>query len=156
MKMKKTMRLILCMAASLLLGGLTHWLAGDAVGIYRNLYGHPPFSPPVLLFVLLMPLSALLNGAVMGMLWNRKTKRKRPAFWYYLAHILLALLSFVVFFRFGFFKAGAVLLIFCTMVLTYAVYQLFHFDGNLACLTVPYFLWMIFLCYLSVGITILN
>ncbi len=153
MNLKKLIRSLFYLFFPLVLGGLVGFLISSSID-YKFLI-LPPFSPPSYIFPIAWSIIYLLMGISYFLFSKKADYRLIEKFIYYFqlfVNLMWPILFFVWKWRFF-----SILWILLLDVLVLKMIQLFYKDNKIASyLNVPYFLWILFATYLTIGIYILN
>lgn len=138
-------------------GGLSGWLARDAIQAFNNTVAQPPLSPPQFLFPIVWGiLYALMGFSAARIFLQPQSNGQKAGLNLYVAQLIVNFFWTLLFFNaqaFGFAFLWILLLwaLVLWMILTFR-----KVDPLAARLQVPYLLWLSFAAYLNFGVWILN
>ncbi len=151
--MKKVIRFLFYLFTPLLMGGLVSFFIRNAID-YTSLV-QPPLSPPKILFPIAWTILYLLIGLAYA-LYKRKNKDFTNTDILYYLQLLVNGMWSIIFFLLKW-RFMAILWIICLIVLVIIlIRQFYHQNKTSAYLLIPYLLWILFACYLNIGIYLLN
>lgn len=138
-------------------GGLSGWLARDAIKLFNNTVAQPPLSPPQLVFPIVWGILYLLMGFSAARIYLKPQSTDRTkGLNLYVAQLIVNFFWTLLFFNaqaFGFAFAWILLLwlLVLWMILTFR-----KIDPLAAWAQIPYLLWLTFAAYLNFGVWLLN
>ncbi|WP_311407254.1 TspO/MBR family protein [Liquorilactobacillus uvarum] len=141
-----------------LIGSLSAFFAGDIKKIYNNLR-LPPLSPPDFVFGIVWPLLYLLIGISGFMLLRSslgKKSDKLSAFILYSIQLIVNFIWSIVFFNLNRYWLGLLLIIILDLLVLACIIQFFKISKIASILFYPYFAWILFATYLTLGVAVLN
>ena len=147
--------MLLCILISELMGFAGICLSGNILQIYRFIY-KPELAPSAVVFAVVLPVVYLCMGIVFYMVVSEKGVKGNVQLRWFCIQLIINLIWPVVFFRYRYFLAAALLVILLDIVLTRAIYYLFEMNGRAGCLMFPVFIWSLFSTYLCVGCASMN
>ncbi|MCT3308911.1 TspO/MBR family protein [Lactiplantibacillus pentosus] len=139
------------------IGSLSGWLSGDIKGIYNSL-SLPVLSPPDWLFGIVWPiLYALMAIAGYLIFYLATTQRERLMNTILFGtQLLLNFIWSIIFFSQSAYWWGLVVIIVLDLVVLMCLLQFYRSSRLAAGLMVPYFIWICFATYLTLGVALLN
>lgn len=156
-KLKPILLAIVFILAVEAIGALSGVLAGDIKGIYNKLE-LPPLAPPDFLFGIVWPILYALI-AVSGFLIFQKIKTDKrevqSALSYYVLQLFLNFIWSIIFFK-GYFWMGVFVILALDVVVLICLVKFSRLHHLSGILFAPYFIWILFATYLSVGVAFLN
>lgn len=151
------LHLIIWIVAIQIIGGLSALFAGDIKNIYTHL-SLPPLSPPNYLFGIVWPvLYALI--AISGYLIYRSSYSKHDKTMNYSLFGIQLFLNFIwsiVFFNNLQYWIGVIIIVILDIIVLLCVTNFYKSSKLAAYLLIPYFIWILFATYLSIGVAVLN
>lgn len=138
--------------------GLVSWLLSrQGTKIYAVAALKPPFSPPGWIFGVVWPILYGLMGIGAAMVWMEEDDplRKRGIN-LFVAQLIVNFFWSLIFFNlqaYGLAFFWLLVLLALAVWMAYTFYQVRTLAGYLQ---IPYVLWLLFACYLSAGVWILN
>lgn len=153
--MVKIKPLVISLAISLGVGGLSALLTKDAMKEFAQLE-QPPLSPPGWVFPVVWTVLFILMGVAAYLVWIENSPDKNGAMWLYGVQLAFNFLWTIIFFnteRRGFALIWLVILWFLIL----ATILRFRKESKTAWkLLIPYILWVTFAGYLNAGVWYLN
>lgn len=151
--MKKVIKTLFYLFFPLIIGGLVGFLISKSID-YKELL-KPPLSPPSFLFPIAWSIIYLLMGISYLLLSRKVDYRPIEKILYYIQLFVNAMWSIIFFlWKWRFF---AIIWILLLDILVYKMIKLFYkSEKKSAYLNIPYFLWILFATYLTIGIYFLN
>ena len=141
------LHLIIWIVSIQIIGSLSALFAGDIKNIYNHL-SLPPLSPPNYLFGIVWPvLYALI--AISGYLIYRSSYSKHDKTMNYF-------IWSIVFFNNLQYWIGVIIIVILDIIVLLCVTNFYKSSKLAAYLLIPYFIWILFATYLSIGVAILN
>ena len=160
-KWKKFVKIVICIAIPLIVGGVSAALAGDSMSKFGE-FNQPPLSPPAWLFPVAWTILYVLMGLASYLIMakkpaNQKDKKVRnTALIVYAIQLIFNFGWSLIFFLAGqFWIAFAWLMVMWAMIIALMVLAAKRSRGAVWCLA-PYLFWCTFAAYLNIGIAILN
>lgn len=153
--MIKLKLLIVNLIIPLGVGGISAWLTGDSMEVYKGVR-QPPLSPPGWVFPVVWTILFTLMGIAAYIVFMKNSESGRRALVVYGVQLAVNFVWPLLFFSAQWFAAafywliGLWLLIALTLVL-------FYKESRVAgLLLIPYLLWVSFAAYLNFGVWVLN
>ncbi|KRL97404.1 TspO/MBR family protein [Liquorilactobacillus satsumensis] len=156
-KRKQFLSLLLTVLVVEAIGSLSALFAGNIKQTYLSLK-LPLFSPPASLFGIVWPLLYLLIG-VSGYLFfsQKKPRRKQVVLSTLFGLQLLVNFSWsIVFFAGGHYWWGFLLIVILDLLVLCYLLEVYPIHKGASILFYPYFAWLLFATYLTLGVAILN
>lgn len=140
-----------------IVGGLSALFAGDIKGIYNNL-NLPAFSPPDYLFGIVWPLLYALIAISGYLIYQRYSSKQTKIVDYslFIAQLVLNFIWSIIFFRESSYWLGLVIILVLDFIVLVCIIHFSKTSRLSSILMIPYFLWIIFASYLTLGVAILN
>ncbi|GAB5051736.1 TspO/MBR family protein [Pediococcus ethanolidurans] len=160
MKTKKTLNwkvLLFFIVGVEVLGSLSSLFTGNIKEIYNSL-SLPPLAPPDYLFGIVWPLLYLLIAISGYLIFQSIAFKKEKATSYILFTIQLGL-NFVwsiIFFGGNYYWIGVLIVILLNLVVLACLLQFYRVNRMASLLLMPYFIWILFATYLTIGVAVLN
>ena len=151
--MKNIIKNIFYLFLPIILGSIVGFLISDYID-YTTLI-KPPLAPPKILFPIAWSIIYLLMGISYYILKTNSTYSEREDFIYYL-QLFVNLLWSIIFFIFKARLLAVIWIIILDILVIYMIYLFYKKIKTSAYLNIPYFLWILFATYLTIGIYILN
>lgn len=158
---RKAIKIIICIAIPLIVGGLSAAIAGKAMMKF-NTFNQPPLSPPAWLFPVAWTILYILMGIAFYLIIAKKPRNKQDKRNYNIATtIYIVQLIFNFFWSLIFFLAGQYwfafvwLMVMWLMIIALMIYAGRRSKAAVWCL-LPYLLWCTFAAYLNLGVALLN
>ncbi|MHC5216011.1 TspO/MBR family protein [Enterococcus sp. LJL128] len=154
---KQISSLIACIIGVELVGSLSGLLAGDIRGQYAAMT-KPPFSPPgswvgiiwiVLYFLIGVSLYLLITA-------DARQKNKQQAILLFVIQLMVNFIWSLIFFGGEYMWIGAILCLALAGLILLSIVLFYRVQIWAARLFIPYFLWICFASYLSIGLALLN
>ena len=139
------------------IGSLSAWFAGDIKAIYNGL-NLPVLSPPDSLFGVIWPILYALI-AIAGYLVYQQTTTQRDRIMNYALFSIQLFLNFIwsiIFFSQSAYWWGLAIIIILDLVVLLCILQFYRSSRLAAVLMIPYFIWICFATYLTLGVALLN
>ena len=153
--MKKYKYIILNIAISLGIGGLSAFFTMNSMDIYQNI-NRPKLAPPGYIFPIVWTILYVLMGISSYLIHRSNHKNKETALIIYYFHLLINFSWPIFFFNYqNFLLALAILFILniLVIVLIKVTYSINHLASYLL---IPYLIWILFALYLNFWIFIHN
>lgn len=148
-KLKKFFQIFL----PLIIGGLVSIIIKNKIDYLKLI--KPPFAPPKILFPIAWSIIYLLMGISYKKLNDTATPTNKEKAIYYLQLTVNALWS-IIFFYFKLRLLSCFWIILLIFLVLWMLILFYHKNKNSSYLNIPYFIWILFATYLTVGIYILN
>ena len=139
---------------ALLVGQVAHLLAGSMSAHYAVM-DLPPLSPPVWMFTPVWILLYLLMGCAAYRVWASDDIARRGALHFYVAQLALNGIWPMLFFRVGHMGIALVAIIVLVMLVFVTMRRFRAIDRRAGWLMLPYFVFLLFALYLTVGFAFL-
>lgn len=153
--MKKcTRNLIFCIAAPLIVGGLSALLTKDSM-IMFDYVKKPPLTPPTWLFPVVWTLLYALMGLASYLVLTAK-KQSRTALIFYAVQLVFNFFWSIIFFDLGDYLFALIWLLALLTLIVITTVQFYKLDKKAGFLLLPYILWVSFAGYLNYGIYMFN
>lgn len=152
-KYNNRLKAVLLTALPLVVGGLSAAIAGD---MSAQTYRQPPFSPPAWVFPVVWTALYLVMGFASYLVYRDCDYLLNDAMKCFFYQLFVNFSWSIVFFRFGFYTAAAVVLGALLLLTIGTTAQFFTVNKTAGKLMVPYILWLVFALYLNVGVAVLN
>ena len=133
-------------------GVISILLAGGA-GDYKILR-LPPLAPPSWIFPVVWTILYILMGTAAYFVSERRGNGRALKIYY--IQLALNFLWPIVFFRFDLYWTAASLAVALAFAVLLTVLEFWQIDILAGKLIVPYFIWLLFAVYLSIGVAVLN
>ena len=138
-------------------GGLAGFLTRDAVTIYAESVVKPPYSPPALIFPVVWSVLYLLMGISTARVYTAPESIERTkSLRLFAAQLAVNFGWCFVFFTFREFGLASVLLVVLLVLAVMMTQNFWKVDSLSGYLQLPYIVWLIIACYLSIGVWYLN
>ncbi|WP_252902687.1 TspO/MBR family protein [Paucilactobacillus hokkaidonensis] len=148
--------LIISIVGINLIGGLSAVFAGDIASKYAQLT-KPPLSPPPPTFGIVWPILYCLIGiSLYFLITSRSTSIKKTALILFTVQLFVNFIWSIIFFAGNAFWFGFIVIIVLDILVGYLIIYAYQINKYAACLLVPYFIWILFATYLTLGTAILN
>jgi translocator protein len=149
--------LILSIVVVELIGSLSGLLAGNIRGIYTSLK-LPPLSPPAAVFGPVWIILYLLIGVAGYLVIKDTTSRTQKTINLSLfgSQLLLNFIWSIVFFGGNSYWLGLIIIIVLDLVVLACILAFRNVNKLAAYLFVPYFVWILFATYLTLGVAMMN
>ncbi len=144
---------ILLTALPLVVGGLSAAIAGD---MSKQNYAQPPLSPPAWFFPVVWTVLYLMMGFASYLVYRDCDYLLNDAMKCFFYQLFVNFSWSIVFFRFEFYTAAAVVLLALLLLTIGTTAQFFGINKTAGKLMVPYIAWLAFALYLNVGVAVLN
>ena len=151
----KWIQLIIAVVGVELIGSLSGLLAGDIKAIY-NSFTLPPFSPPDRLFGIVWPILYLMIGIVGYLIFTVRSNYRKTNLTLFIAQLFLNFIWSIVFFNASSRWTGLLLILVLDALVFFCIKEFYKSSKLAAYLMIPYFLWILFATYLTLGTAILN
>jgi benzodiazapine receptor len=154
---RKALKLILCLALPLIVGGLAAYFVKENISNWYDLISKPSFDPPEYIYAPVWIALYVLMGVSLFMIWITPTNtHKRIAFFIWLLQLFLNFGWSILFF---YYKDIALSIAEISMLLLSIVVMIFVFfriNRVAALLQLPYLVWVFFTTILTMVIWELN
>ncbi|MEH1647599.1 TspO/MBR family protein [Pediococcus pentosaceus] len=151
----KWIQLIIAVIGVELIGSLSGLLAGDIKAIY-NSFTLPPFSPPDRLFGIVWPILYLMIGIVGYLIFTVRSNYRKTNLTLFIAQLFLNFIWSIVFFNASSRWTGLLIILVLDALVFFCIKEFYKSSKLAAYLMIPYFLWILFATYLTLGTAILN
>lgn len=151
----KWIQLIIAVVGVELIGSLSGLLAGDIKAIY-NSFTLPPFSPPDRLFGIVWPILYLMIGIVCYLIFTVRSNYRKTNLTLFIAQLFLNFIWSIVFFNASSRWTGLLIILVLEALVFFCIKEFYKSSKLAAYLMIPYFLWILFATYLTLGTAILN
>lgn len=151
----KWVQLIIAVVGVELVGSLSGLLAGDIKAIY-NSFTLPPFSPPDRLFGIVWPILYLMIGIVGYLIFTVRSNYRKTNLTLFIAQLFLNFIWSIVFFNASSRWTGLLIILVLDALVFFCIKEFYKSSKLAAYLMIPYFLWILFATYLTLGTAILN
>jgi tryptophan-rich sensory protein len=151
----KWIQLIIAVVGVELIGSLSGLLAGDIKAIY-NSFTLPPFSPPDRLFGIVWPILYLMIGIVGYLIFTVRSNYRKTNLTLFIAQLFLNFIWSIVFFNASSRWTGLLIILVLDALVFFCIKEVYKSSKLAAYLMIPYFLWILFATYLTLGTAILN
>ncbi|MCH4098764.1 MAG: tryptophan-rich sensory protein [Pediococcus pentosaceus] len=151
----KWVQLIIAVVGVELVGSLSGLLAGDIKAIY-NSFTLPPFSPPDRLFGIVWPILYLMIGIVGYLIFTVRSNYRKTNLTLFIAQLFLNFIWSIVFFNASSRWTGLLIILVLDALVFFCIKGFYKSSKLAAYLMIPYFLWILFATYLTLGTAILN
>lgn len=140
-------------ALPLVVGGLSAAIAGD---MSKVSYTRPPLYPPAWVFPAAWTILYLMMGFASYLVYRDCDYLLNDAMKCYFYQLFVNFTWSIVFFRFEYYAAAAVVLIALLLLTVGTIAQFFEINKTAGKLMLPYIAWLIYALYLNVGVAVLN
>lgn len=148
--------LIVSLAASLGVGGLSALLTSSEMSIYEGL-NRPPLSPPGWVFGVVWTILFVLMGIAAYLAWQADTgDQRRRAIWFYAVQLAFNFVWTLIFFNARLYGFALIWLIILWVLILLTTIQFYRLRPAAGWLMLPYLLWVTFAGYLNAGVWLLN
>ncbi|QGZ70177.1 tryptophan-rich sensory protein [Pediococcus pentosaceus] len=151
----KWIQLIIAVVGVELIGSLSGLLAGDIKAIY-NSFTLPPFSPPDRLFGIVWPILYLMIGIVGYLIFTVRSNYRKTNLTLFITQLFLNFIWSIVFFNASSRWIGLLIILVLDALVFFCIKEFYKSSKLAAYLMIPYFLWILFATYLTLGTAILN
>ncbi|NVZ00320.1 TspO/MBR family protein [Pediococcus pentosaceus] len=151
----KWIQLIIAVVGVELIGSLSGLLAGDIKAIY-NSFTLPPLSPPDRLFGIVWPILYLMIGIVGYLIFTVRSNYRKTNLTLFIAQLFLNFIWSIVFFNASSRWTGLLIILVLDALVFFCIKEFYKSSKLAAYLMIPYFLWILFATYLTLGTAILN
>ena len=151
----KLKTLIISLAISLGVGGLSSIITRESSEIYKNL-NRPPLSPPSWVFPIVWTFLYILMGISSYIIYESNSNIKNKALTVYIIQLAVNFIWPILFFNLNMFLLSFIWIILLFVLILYTVVLFYEINPLAAYLQIPYILWIIFAGYLNLMVYILN
>ena len=151
----KLKTLIISLAISLGVGGLSSIITRESSEIYKNL-NRPPLSPPSWVFPIVWTFLYILMGISSYIIYESNSNIKNKALTVYIIQLAVNFIWPILFFNLNMFLLSFIWIILLFVLILYTVVLFYEIKPLAAYLQIPYILWIIFAGYLNLMVYILN
>lgn len=123
--------------------------------IYKQL-NKPPLSPPGFLFPVVWTILFILMGISIYRIMMSKSDKKSEARLIYFIQLILNALWTPIFFGFNQYFLGFLWVLMLIILVVSMILIFYKIDKISSYLNIPYLIWLLFACYLSFGVYVLN
>ncbi len=152
MKKHSLIGLIIAILIPLAVGGLSALLSGGTSGDFQS----PPLAPPGWVFPVVWTILYIMIGISSYIIWLKSDCKLTEALKTYIYQLIVNFCWPIVFFRFEYFSAAAVLLGVLILLVISNIAEFRKLDKTAAKLLLPYLIWCLFALYLNIGVAVLN
>ena len=140
-------------ALPVVVGALSAAIAGD---MSKQSYAQPPFSPPAWVFPVAWTILYLMMGFASYLVYRDCDYLLNDAMKCYFYQLFVNFTWSIVFFRFGYYTAAAVVLAVLLLLTLGTTVQFFGVNKTAGKLMIPYLIWLVYAQYLNIGVAVLN
>ena len=152
-KHENKLKAALLTALPVVVGALSAAVAGD---MSKQSYTQPPLSPPAWVFPIVWTILYLMMGFASYLVYRDCDCLLNDAMKCFFYQLFVNFSWSVVFFRFGYYTAAAVVLAALLILTAGTTVQFFGINKTAGKLMLPYIAWQIFAFYLNIGVAVLN
>ncbi len=152
-KRSNLLKASLLTALPLVVGGLSAAIAGD---MSQKDYAQPPLSPPAWVFPVVWTVLYLTMGFASYLVYRDCDYILNDAMKCFFCQLFVNFCWSIVFFRFEFYTAAAVVLLALLLLTVGTTAQFYTVNKTAGKLMIPYIAWLVFALYLNVGVSVLN
>ncbi len=152
-KHENKLKAALLTALPVVVGALSAAVAGD---MSKQSYTQPPLSPPAWVFPIVWTILYLMMGFASYLVYRDCDCLLNDAMKCFFYQLFVNFSWSVVFFRFGYYTAAAVVLAALLILTAGTTVQFFGINKTAGKLMLPYIAWQIFALYLNIGVAVLN
>ncbi len=134
-------------------GGLSALLAG---GNLSSDYKTPPLNPPDWVFPVVWNILYIMIGIASYIIYKESECKFNDALKTYWYQLFVNFCWPIVFFRFHYFTAAAIVLGVLILLIIANIIEFYKLNKTAGLLLVPYLAWCLFALYLNVGVAVLN
>ncbi|MFT8725411.1 TspO/MBR family protein [Liquorilactobacillus nagelii] len=140
-----------------LIGSLSAVFAGDIKTIYSHL-SLPVLSPPTYLFGIVWPILYALIGIAGYLIYYTPSIQHDKVINYVLfgSQLVINFIWSIIFFKYEAYWLSFAVIIVLDLIVLLCIINFFKSSQLASILFVPYFVWIIFASYLTIGVAILN
>lgn len=152
---KKNNNIILLIAAvalPLLVGGLAVLISGGTTASFEK----PPFSPPDWVFPIVWNILYIMLGISSYLIYKDSDYKFNDALKAYFYQLFVNFIWPIVFFRFEYYTAAAVVLGVLILLVIGNIIEFYKMNRTAGLLLVPYLIWCLYALYLNIGVAVLN
>jgi tryptophan-rich sensory protein len=152
------LKIVVCIVAVELLGGLSGWLTASSIGGWYAKLNQPPGTPPNWVFGPVWTLLYAMMGTALALVWHRVPAgpAKSRALAAFGLQFALNLAWTPVFFGLRLPLPGLAVLLLLIAAIVVTIRRFQALDRLAAGLLLPYLLWCGYAAYLNAGIAVLN
>lgn len=154
MKKIDVKKLIFYILITLIIGSLPAFFINISAK-YKPLI-KPPLSPPGILFPIVWSILFILMGISIYRIMMSNDAKKSEARLIYFIQLIINALWTPIFFGFNQYFLGFLWVLMLIILVVTMLLIFYKIDKISAYLNIPYFIWLLFACYLSFGIYVLN
>lgn len=151
--MNNKLKSFFCIFFPLIIGGIVSFIIKDKIDYVMLV--KPPLAPPKILFPIAWTIIYFLMGLSYYIL-NKKTEVTCKEKSIYYTQIFINALWSIIFFYFKLRFIACLWILLLDIIVLYMIILFFRKNKLSAYLNIPYFLWILFATYLTIGIYILN
>ena len=144
--------LIIAIAIPLAVGGLSTILSGGTQANFEK----PPLSPPDWLFPIVWTILYVMIGVASYLIYKKSEYKFNDALKSYCYQLFVNFCWPIVFFRFEYYTAAAVVLGVLILLVISNLIEFYKLNKTAGLLLVPDLVWCLFARYLNVGVAVLN
>lgn len=139
------------------IGFLSGMLAGDIKSVYQSLE-QPPFAPPSWVFPVAWTILYALMGIAAYFIYSAgyAEEERRKALKLYVVQLFVNFIWTIVFFGMQAFGWGVLIVLLLDVLVFAMILKFKKISPKAGYLLIPYFLWLLFATYLSIGVYLLN
>ncbi|MEK7953362.1 TspO/MBR family protein [Luteolibacter soli] len=152
------LKIVLCILAAEILGGLGGFITASSIGSWYAALERPPGTPPNAIFGPVWTVLYAMMGIAFALIWHRapSDSAKRRALTAFFVQLALNLAWTPVFFGAHQLAAALVIIVLLIIAIMVTIARFRRLDRLAAALLVPYLLWVCYATYLNAGFMILN
>ncbi|MCU6761200.1 TspO/MBR family [uncultured Roseburia sp.] len=147
--------LIISIAITLAVGALSGFITRNDMTHYQSL-NQPPLSPPGILFPIVWTILYILMGISAWLVYESADPKNLKALLLYGIQLIINFFWPILFFNFSCYFGALLWLILLLILVIVMIWKFMQISKCSGILQIPYLLWLLFACYLNIGIVLLN
>lgn len=149
--------LVICIAISLFVGILASILTGNGMDTFSTVT-KPPLTPPSWLFPVVWTILYILMGYASYLVLNSNgdTNEKNDAMKLYILQLIVNFFWPIIFFNKNAFWLSFFVILLLWILIALPIIAFNNVSRRAGLLMLPYFIWVTFATYLTLGISLLN
>lgn len=147
--------LIISIVIALGAAGISAWITGDSMDVYKALK-LPPLAPPEMVFPIVWTVLFILMGISSYLIYISRSKNKKTDLTIYIIQLVVNIIWTPLFFNLKLYLLAFIWLILLWCLVWIMVIMFYRIDKKAALLQIPYLIWLTFAGYLNLAIYLLN
>jgi benzodiazapine receptor len=154
---RKALKLILCLAIPLLVGGVAAYFTKENLSNWYDLINKPNFDPPKYIFAPVWGCLYILMGISLFIIWDTPAeKSKTKAYFFWILQLGLNFGWIIIFFYLKDIALSIAEIAFLFLSIVIMIFVFYPINRKAALLQIPYLAWVFFAAMLNIVIWEIN